>query len=220
MGKLVTVESGAMIGDFADISANTKVPLIFTTEMLAGKVFVPIQPPEQSTDVTIVRFSGDGNVFFYNQIPFSPFFQFFTWSWSIDGNGRLINDFPDPMPDRTVTLLANTPTYLEWQVVGQAQSERVIKVIPFNTVTLPGTYFIDGGGIITFFGNGTGSMGTENFTWSVDTMGVLIATFTGTNVVRANYLLADSTATTLNIAGIEFRNGDPVGLFDATLIRQ
>ena len=31
-------------------------------------------------------------------------------------------------------------------------------------------------------------------------------------------LLADSTATTLNIAGIEFQNGNPVELFETTLI--
>ena len=63
--------------------------LVFTTEMVQGKVFVPTQPPDQADDVTLIQFSMSGTVIYYNKWynQGNKVLEMFTWPWWIDGNG-------------------------------------------------------------------------------------------------------------------------------------
>jgi len=207
------------------LTPPTAIP--FTTEMLAGKVFSSNETPP---DVGIIQFAADGTGTDYHSFSDGmggEVIETFTWNWSIDGNGRLIVDLPAPETDGVVTLLADEPTYLDVQFdngIDPPENGRLTKVISFVAATLPGVYTIQapGNGTITFVAGGTGSHtsieGTENFTWSVDTEGVLILTLP---VERDTiYLLAGSTATNLNIAGITFLNGTPHDVYAIPLIRQ
>jgi carbonic anhydrase/acetyltransferase-like protein (isoleucine patch superfamily) len=199
MGQNVTVDSGVFISDFAEISANTPVSLVFTPEMLQGKVFFNSQE-----ELWILQFAADGTGASTHVHGIYPF------DWLIDGNGILFIDNPGTDPDEVVTLLAETATYFDAQFFDGTNTVnfRLTKVIPFDAATLPGTYSVSNGftGVGTFVDDGTGSASdgseTINFNWSVDPAGILSLTATdgGSNT---DYLLATSTPpSTLYVVGI------------------
>lgn len=201
------------------------IPL--TTGMLSGKTFSTNETPP---DAGIIQFAADGTATEYHGFfdDFgNPVYETFSWNWSIDGEGRLIIDRPDPETDGVATLLAETATYLEFQVQFNSQTEtgRLTKVIPFVEAQVPGTYTVEGAqGVesITFVAGGTGFLatdeGTVNFTWSLDGAGVM--NLTTAEWSRTVYLLAGSTTSTLNIVNIAYEGGTPVEVNPVTFIRQ
>jgi len=203
----------------------TDIP--FTTEMLSGKVF---QPDGEPGEVDLIQFSADGtgaDYHSYSDDMGGEVVEMFSWNWSIDGEGRLIVDNLDPAdPDAVGTLLADIATYLDVQVNDgiTTENERLNKVISFDEATLPGTYSVSNGMTGTLSADGTGSASdgsqTINFTWSVDTAGVLSLTFTGGT--NTDYLLATSTSPSiLYVVGISQDSERALtSVFADTLTRQ
>lgn len=221
-GSTRTVQIYRNYSEDQPLSVGPSTAIPFTPDMLTGKVFAFSEIPP---DVSMIEFLSDGITGIEYDL-YSDVFEMFSFGWSIDGNGRLLVDYAPTVI--TVTLLAETATYLDVQVddgFNPVYTDRLTKTIPFDQLQVPGIYS-DGVDIsVTFVDGGTGTLtddqGTTGFTWSVDFNGVLIMTSTPPAWERDAYLLAGSTADTLNITGIERDgSGTPVGAFAVTLLRQ
>lgn len=205
--------------EIVDPNAPIKPAMGFKRAMLKDKVYVF----SDERGNWIFEFDANGTGDFYSE-QFSPYFlDTFTATWSIDKNGKLFIDEPEPPGrDSIVTLISDTATYMDVLVdVGtEVTTERWKKVIPFDVCTLPGTYFITREhhpsyhATATLYTDGTGKAWPEDcpenchwipLIWWVDTAGVLYVENTEIGEpspsLNTIYLLANSTPPhTLNTA--------------------
>jgi hypothetical protein len=190
---IVTGELSAIGTD--PVNYDPEVLVNFSTDTFAGKTFIIGEGIGENQFVSIFTFNQDGTYSEWaNDYNSSPLTET-TGNWLIS-NGHLVIGTADG------SLQLNTANYIDLLIAAESgvSSERFYKSTSFTSELLSGKTFSyqgNGFGTMTFNSNGSGTNGTEPFTWSV--VGGVLKIGTGNF-----FLYAGGTTDNFKIAGYDF----------------
>ena len=194
--------------DSMDVTIIDETYIPFTDEELSGKVFFQEYSEGGGYSSFLYKLNTDSslNIYATFALPRGDTSHYVTGTWSNDPDGLFLDfRFVDFSP-YTVQRIADSSMEMEVAIHTMVWGNPTVyyetweKTVPVDPAKLPGTYAGSDGYTWVFNADGTGSVASFTFTWSVDSEGVLRMPFntgyTGSFYARAT---SQSTATEYTI---------------------